>query len=575
MKKLFTGFFILVLIFSVNKTFAQFANADFTVNYGYLYGSSATYTDADDDFGGWVSDGAGNAYVIHANKTIDYTESNIIISKVQLSDGTILWSKKYGSDSRGEKLVEPGGNGITVGGASSRNIAIDADGNVYFICNIYDGYYRPYVAKISPTDGSIVWEKSWKNADNDLASSEAIVYSLDVQAGKVFMAGTTSNTDLLLVYDASDGSLLSVSRLDLYTGSGDKAYAVRASADGNTVYIAGWTAKNYQDGMLAKLSSSGTVLEWYDYIDFPSASRINDIDLDASGNIYLCSDIHGTDTYLEVIKVDSDGNLVWEKNFGQGNNNDRYNGTNVDVFGDHLYLTGRAGLNDDNTYVDSQFGDGMFLKYDLDGNLLKKYFYFTGTDNTVMAADWVKGVIEYNGNIYLSGSTYPYASNYTGSWFVAPDHSGVDAGIALTKETSPDAFVTDDLGFDAGLTMGTVADFNGAVHEDITNATGTTFGATQVYFWSLTPSASAINNVNNVEISLYPNPADDILYLTIGDNSEYAEISIVNTAGQTVVTKSFDNVDIKTIDLTDVASGVYMVNIKTENFTTTKKIIIK
>ena len=566
--------FIAIFLIANTNLFAQFAGADFTVDYGYLYGSSASYTDADDDFGGWVSDGAGNAYVIHANKTIDYTESNIVVTKLELATGNIVWSKKYGAEDRGEKLVEPGGNGITVGGASTRNIAIDASGDIYIICNIHTGFYRAYVAKLSPSDGSITWEKSWKNADNDLGASEVVIYSLDVQGGKVFVAGTTNNMDLLLTYDAANGNLLSTTRLDLYAGSGDKAYAVRATADGNTVYIAGWTAKNFQDGMVAKLSSSGTVLDWYDYIDFPSASRIVDIDLDASGNIYLCSDIDGTDTYLEVIKVATDGTLVWERNFGEGNANDRYNGTTVDIIGDNLYVGGRAGLTDDNTYVDKQFGDGMFLKYDLDGNLLKKYFYFTGTDNTVIAADWVKGIIEYNGDLYLGGSTYPYASNYTGAWFVAPDHSGVDAGIVLTKETTAADFITDEAGFDAGLTMGTVADFDGAVHENILDAGTTTYGATQLYFWKLDVS-SAVSSVNDVEISLYPNPVDNILYVTIGDDSKHANISIVNVAGQTVANKSFNNVNIKSVDLSKIASGVYFVNIKTENFSTSKKIIIK
>ncbi len=379
---------------------------------------------------------------------------------------------------------------------------------------------------------------------------------------------------MLLVYNASNGNLVSVTKLDLYAGSGDKAYAVRATSDGNTVYIAGWTAKNFQDGMLAKLSSSGTVLEWYDYIDFPSASRIIDIDLDASGNIYLCSDIHGGDTYLEIIKVATDGTLVWERNFGEGNGNDRYNATTVNVIGNSVYVGGRAGMNDDNTYVDMQFGDGMFLKYSLDGVLQKKYFYFTGTDNTTMAADWVKGIIEYGGKTYLGGSTYPKSTNYTGAWFVAPDHGGTDAGLVLTKETTAAAFTTNENGFDAGLTMGTVADFSGAVHEDITNASATTFGTTQLYFWSLS-AASGINSLQQVEISMYPNPADNTLYLTIGDDSKKAEISIVNIVGKTISTTNFDNKTVKSIDISKIPAGIYFVNIKTENFETSRKLIIK
>ncbi len=573
MKKI-TFLLVAVILYATN-IFAQFDNADFTVDYGYLYGSSASYADADDDFGGWVTDGNGTAYIIHANKTIDLTQSNIVVTKFDLVNGSVIWSKKYGSESRGEHLVEPGGNGITVGGASSRNIAIDNDGNIYITCSIYDGFYRIYTAKLSPTDGSIVWEKSWKNADNDLGTSEATSYAIDVQGGKVFVAGTTDNMDLLLVYDASNGDLTSVSRLDLYAGSGDKAYTVRANSDGSIVYIAGWTARNFQDGFIAKLSNSGTTLDWYDYIDFPSASRITDLEIDADGNVYLNSDIHGTDTYFEIIKIAPDGTLVWERNFGEGNANDKYNGTNVDIIGDYIYVTGRAGLNDDNTYVDSQFGDGMFLKYDLDGNLISKYFYFTGTSNDDMAADWVKGVIEYNGKIYLSGSTYPRTSNYTGAWFVAPDHSGVDNGLALTKETTPDAFITDQNGYDAGLTMGTVADFNGAVFEDITDATATTYGATQLYFWSLTPGAGAITDNNQVEISMYPNPVDDVLYMTVGDNSKVIDISIVNIAGQIVATGHFENIDIMSMNISDLSKGIYIVNIKTENFSTSRKISVK
>ena len=55
------------LLLSSLNTFSQFANADFTVNYGYLYGSDGSYPNASDDFGGWVSDGSGNAYVYQTN----------------------------------------------------------------------------------------------------------------------------------------------------------------------------------------------------------------------------------------------------------------------------------------------------------------------------------------------------------------------------------------------------------------------------------------------------------------------------------------------------------------------------
>ncbi len=556
----------------IAKGFAQFPHANFSVMYGYLYGSSAYFSDADDDFGGWVTDGNGMAYIIHANKTINEDQSNIVVTKFNLENGTIVWAKNYGSDSRGEHLIEPGGNGITEGGASTRNIAIDADGNIYITCSIKDGFYRIYTAKLNPNDGSILWEKSWKNADNDYASSEAISYSIDVQAGKVFVAGTSNNMEIVLIYNASDGSLQGVTKLDIYSGSGDKAYAVRATPDGNTIYIGGWTAAN-SSAFLAKFTNGGSNLAWFDLIGIPYASRITDIDLDSEGNVYLNSDIHGTDTYFEIIKVDTAGNFIWERNFGVGNSNDRYNGTNVDVIGNYVYVSGRAGMNDDYTHVDQQYGDGMFLKYDLDGNLISRYYYFTGTNTEEMAADWVKGIIEYNGSIYLGGSIYPYTANYTGAWFIAPDHSG-SATITLTKHTDPDNFITDELGYDAGLTMGTVADFNGYVFEDITDANATTYGNTQVYLWKVTPNPEELQTSADVNIRMFPNPVANTLYIST-DETKNTEIQVIDVSGKTVISKSFDNPNLMSVDVSVLTQGIYYVKISSENFVTTQKILVQ
>ncbi len=564
---------IVMILLSVTYSIVAFAQAPpeagFGIDYGHLMGGGSY---SEDDFGGWVNDGNGNVFILHANKEIEINSSDIIITKMQLSDGSVVWQKRYGNSSRGERLIEPGGNGITVGGAGTSSIAMDENGDLYFTCSIHTGFYRIYVAKVNPTDGSLMWEKSWKNTDNDLASSEAVAYAVDVAGGKVFVAGTTANTHLLLAYDAANGDLVSTTHLDLNPGSGDKSYAVRATPDGNSVYIAGWTSKNFQDGVLAKLSNSGTQLEWYVYIDFPMASRITDLDLDASGNVYLCSDIHGGYTYLEVIKIDPDGNLVWEKTYGSGN--DRFNGTTINVIGDYFYLTGRVGLSDDYTHYDNNFGDGIFLKYDLDGNILEKYFYFTGTDNSVLAADWVKGVTEYGGKVYAAGGIYPKAFNYTGQWFVAPDHAGVDTGFGITKETTPANFYTDQPGYDAGLTIGSDVYDHTSLVEDITDANATTYGATQLYLWGFDKSVS-VSEVDGVEMTIYPNPASEILYVTIGDNSKYAEISLVNIAGQVVANKKYNDIDIKTIDISNIETGIYLLEVKTENFSVSKKIVIK
>ncbi len=562
------------LAFLAFQVKAQFPSANFNVNYGYLYGSNSPYNNADDDFAGWVHDGNGIVYILHANKTIDQTQSNPVITKMRLSDGTILWAKKYGNDSRGEKLFDPGANGITQGGAGSRNIAIDSNGDIYFTCSILDDFYRPYVAKVSPTDGSIIWQKSWKNANNQLAASEAISYAIDVQGGKVFLAGTTSdNKILLLVYDASSGNHLTTATIDPYSG-GDKAYAVKAANNGADVYVAGWTGKNFQDAFVAKLGNSGTSLTWFNYIDVPAASRINDIDLDDNGNIYLCTDIRGGTTYFQVLKFNPNGQLIWARNYGSNGSSDRYNGMNVDVIGNRVYLTGRAGLQDNSTWVDNSGGDGMIVVFDTDGNYITNYYYFTGTNISVQASDWVKGVISYNNEMYFGGNIYTKQSNYTGNWYIAPNHS-VNATVNITQSTN-ETFSTSFNGFDAGLTCA-VADFTGYVKEDITNANGTTFGSTQVYLWKVTPTTS--NRSNSFEqinvFSVFPNPASDKVFVLGPKESDNFQVNILDITGKVVKSENMNNANKRSVEISDLTRGVYMLQIQDGNHLEVHKLVIQ
>ncbi len=560
------------LLCTASKVKAQFPSADFNVNYGYLYGNNSPYNNADDDFGGWVHDGNGNVYMIHANRTIAINESNIVITKMRLSDGTIIWAKKYGSDARGEKLFEPGGNGITIGGAGTGYIAMDGNGDLYFTCSIYSDFYRTYVAKVNPSNGSIVWEKSWKNANNNLGSSEAIAYALDVKGGKVFVVGTADNKDLLLVYDASNGNHLATSMLDPASG-GDKAYTVKATADGSTVYVGGWSSKNFQKAFIAKFSNSGSSFDWINYIHAPAASRIIDIDLDSNGNIYLNNDIHGAQTYFQLIKLNSAGNKIWVRNYGKSGSSDRYNGMDVQVIGDRVYLLGRAGLQDNSTWVDNSGGDGMVVVFDTAGTYIKNYYYFTGTNITVQASDWVKGIISYDGSWYFAGNIYPKQSNYTGNWYMAPDHHDA-TDVTFTFSTS-ETFTTNFMGFDAGLTM-TVADFTGYVKEDITNANGTTFGSTQVYIWKVTPTTTErANNLEQVRsFSVFPNPANENVMVLCPKDVQQFQVNILDLTGKVVKTVDMDNT-IRSINISDLTNGVYMLQIQSANHIETHKLVIQ
>ena len=77
-------------------------------------------------------------------------------------------------------------------------------------------------------------------------------------------------------------------------------------------------------------------------------------------------------------------------------------------------------------------------------------------------------------------------------------------------------------------------------------------------------------------ISLYPNPASDVLNLVMPDNYELSgNITIYNTVGQTIYSASVSDTNMYSIDVSGFAKGVYLVKINKENQSKTIQFIKK
>jgi len=73
-------------------------------------------------------------------------------------------------------------------------------------------------------------------------------------------------------------------------------------------------------------------------------------------------------------------------------------------------------------------------------------------------------------------------------------------------------------------------------------------------------------------LSLYPNPASDIVQIVLPTDIKNIEIEVFDNAGKQISMQlSADN----TIDVSNIASGLYLVNITSNNSKTTKKLIVK
>jgi len=84
----------------------------------------------------------------------------------------------------------------------------------------------------------------------------------------------------------------------------------------------------------------------------------------------------------------------------------------------------------------------------------------------------------------------------------------------------------------------------------------------------------AVNEIkqNNLNISIYPNPANDKIFIETYNQKESLNLKIFTTTGQVVLTKKITNA-VEQIDLSGFSAGIYFVKIQSDNKMIVQKII--
>ncbi|MHA1969853.1 MAG: hypothetical protein ACW964_18915 [Candidatus Hodarchaeales archaeon] len=142
-------------------------------------------------------------------------------------------------------------------------------------------------------------------------------------------------------------------------------------------YIAAGNTESYgagdSDAFIVKLDASGNLLwnKTFGGVDYDSINEISDT---ADGNFVLTGETRSFGTGgkdLWLLKIDTDGNLLWNKTFGLA---DADWGTALVRSGDNIYVTGFYHP------VFGAVGEFLLLKMDQDGNFLwnKTYGYRAG-----------------------------------------------------------------------------------------------------------------------------------------------------------------------------------------------------
>jgi len=553
MKKSYT---ILLVLLSVNIFFTTPRVVAQTSN--WLWAKNAGGSGFDEAVA-IKTDAAGNTYVAGQFKSSSITFGSVTLTNSGNYDlflvkydsfGSAVWAKKVGG----------------TGNEKAFSVAIDNSGYIYVTGDFTSpslvfgsstltnaGSSDILIAKYD-VSGNVVWAKNLGGAGVDGGSSVATDNS-----GNVFVAGYFSSTSIAV----GSGTLTNTGSYDMF---------------------------------LVKYDASGSVL-WSGNASGAGTEKVGGISIDKHGNCYATGYFAGTSVVfgsttltnagvdnIYLVKYNSTGNVLWAKSAG-GSANDVAYSIAVDTLC-NAYITGAFNsttLNIGSTALSNVGSADIFVaKYDSAGNPLwakRAGGTYPEEANSI--------TIDANGNSYITG------------YFGSPSISF--GSVVLTNASSTgteDVFVTKYEPSGSVLwaknTGGSGSDWANAISVDgsgnnliagyyansSTTAIGSftlnNSGAFDLFVTKLGAGFAGINDVVlQNEILVYPNPSTGIITVQCKPSSENAKLSVYNLLGESVYEKAISSFSNHTIDLSANPNGVYFVSMKTENESSTSKIILQ
>lgn len=229
-------------------------------------------------------------------------------------------------------------------------------------------------------------------------------------------------------------------------------------------------------------------------------------------------------------------------------------------------------------------GNKMLITFETDASGTASGFKAEFTTNS---PQWCLGLVELtdvSGTFDDGSGTFFYNNSATCMWRIQPEYANVITIYFNYFDTEPDH---DVLQIFDGSTP--VASFSGSNLPDPVEVTsGSAFIA-----WSTNSSINApgweiLYEIDNISVEeketfadfqIYPNPAQDMLNISFNSNNlQSFEIKLMNITGKLVYSQNYTDHSgnfNKNINLSNLAKGVYILNLNSATGTLTKKVVIR
>jgi uncharacterized delta-60 repeat protein len=286
-------------------------------------------------------------------------------------------------------------------------VAVAADGSTY-LTGIHRVGFDPskiFLVKFAP-DQTVSWQETW-DGPAQFFDNNARDVAVAPDGSAVYVTGSSfisPNVAVLLKFNPLDGSLV----WDRSWGGNAFPEGVAVGSDGS-VYVAGSVRLDFnQQIFVTKFTPDGAVV-WHRVWNTPESrgdTQGQDVTIDGAGNIYVAGVTPRPDPNLPggfigavaLLKIDSDGNLIWQRTVGADGGIDARGGVAVAPDGSVYVAGGR---------FDERTSDlnALVLKFGADGSLLWNR-HWGGRSGDDAAGVAVRG----DGAIFVSGNTNSFGS---------------------------------------------------------------------------------------------------------------------------------------------------------------------
>jgi hypothetical protein len=414
--------------------------------------------------------------------------------------------------------------------------------------------------------GDIIWSQIYGESNGEHVKS--IIAANDggyiVCAYRNSMGGHTLNSDFWIFKIDEDGNMLWEK---FYGGDrADNAYNI-ISANGSGYYITGSSvdSENHNNDFVKviRINNTGKSIWEKQFLESEMLNPTSSCLTPDGGIVITSSKVELHNTNYEIIKLSSLGKLIWQRTYG-GSINDWPHAI-ISIPSGGYYIAGGAASSDGHVSGNHGSTDFWLIQIDEEGNLIESKCL--GGSKSDIAYDIL---LKDDGGLLLLGGTQSGDGDVIGytkwvdAWIICLDPMldlewqfclGDESGSDYAKAIAP---ISDHGWMIAGYSNS----FEGPFAENK--------GKNDAWILKLIEDTSGnINQKNEIQIDIYPNPAEHYIHLS-GEN--ILEVKIMDKMGRILHSETYKN---EQITIPNGLKGSYFILVKTKQAYVIKQLILE